>query len=91
MNKEMFKMNPEQLQAWLKTRNKASRIENKKGKGSYKRKDKYSRIAQLAKHLTDNQKSVGSSPTAATKGATKPSRQSFEYKWLSRSENSRKQ
>lgn len=47
MNKEMFKMNPDQLQAWLKIRNKASRIENKKGKGSYKRKDKYSRVAQL--------------------------------------------
>ena len=47
MNKEMFKMNPDQLQVWLQIRNKASRIENKKGKGSYKRKDKYSRVAQL--------------------------------------------
>ena len=46
MNKEMFKMTPEQLQAWLKIRNKASRIENKKGKGSYKRKNKYALVAQ---------------------------------------------
>ena len=41
MNREIFKMNPEQLQAWLKIRNKASRINNKKGKGSYKRKNKF--------------------------------------------------
>ena len=41
MNKEMFKMSPEQLQNWLQIRNKASRIENKKGKGSYRRKDKH--------------------------------------------------
>ena len=47
MNKEIFKMNPEQLQAWLQIRNKASRISNKKGKGSYQRKDKYSRVTQL--------------------------------------------
>ena len=47
MNKEMFKMNSEQLKAWLQIRNKSSRIENKKGKGSYRRKDKYSRVAQL--------------------------------------------
>ena len=47
MKKEMFKMNSEQLKAWLQIRNKSSRIENKKGKGSYRRKDKYSRVAQL--------------------------------------------
>ena len=46
MNKEIFKMSPEQLQAWLKIRNKASRIENKKGKGYYKRKNKYSSVVQ---------------------------------------------
>lgn len=44
--KEMFKMNPNELAAWLQIRNKASRIENRKGKGSYKRKDKYGRLAQ---------------------------------------------
>lgn len=38
-DKSIFKMTPDQLQQWLYLRNKASRIENKKGKGSYNRKD----------------------------------------------------
>ena len=63
MKKEMFKMNPEQLQAWLQIRNKASRIENKKGKGSYKRKNKYSSLAQQVVHAAVNRGVVGLSPT----------------------------
>lgn len=37
----MFKMSDEELQMWLYNRSRASVIENKKGKGSYKRKGKY--------------------------------------------------
>lgn len=36
-DKSIFKMTPEQLQIWLHYRNAASRKDNKKGKGSYKR------------------------------------------------------
>lgn len=41
INKSMFKMNNEELQLWLYNRKRGFVIENKKGKGSYKRKDKY--------------------------------------------------
>ena len=37
INRAMFKMTPEQLQEWMYLRKKSFRIENKKGKGSYKR------------------------------------------------------
>jgi stalled ribosome alternative rescue factor ArfA len=40
-DKSLTKMSPEELQHWLHFRNACSRIENKKGKGSYKRKPKY--------------------------------------------------
>lgn len=41
INKSMFKMNNEELQLWLYNRKRGFVIENKKGKGSYKRKGKY--------------------------------------------------
>ena len=41
MDKSMFKMTPEELQAWLYLRKKGYVIENKKGKGSYTRKAKH--------------------------------------------------
>lgn len=37
----MFKMTSEELQLWLYNRKRGFTIENKKGKGSYKRKGKY--------------------------------------------------
>ena len=40
-DKSNFKMTAEQLEQWLHFRKAGSRIENKKGKGSYKRKSKY--------------------------------------------------
>ena len=40
-DKSIFKMTPEELQIWLHFRRANSRIENKKGKGSYKRKEKH--------------------------------------------------
>ena len=40
-DKSMFKMSPEELQKWLHFRKANSRVENRKGKGSYKRKPKY--------------------------------------------------
>ena len=40
-NKGKFKMTPEELAVWLHFRNASSRVENRKGKGSYKRKPKY--------------------------------------------------
>lgn len=41
MDKKMFKMTNEELQQWLYLRSKTYAIPNKKGKGSYSRKDKY--------------------------------------------------
>ena len=41
INKAMFKMTDEELQLWLYNRKRGFVIENKKGKGSYKRKGKY--------------------------------------------------
>ena len=41
LDKSMFKMSPEELQTWLHFRNACSCVENRRGKGSYKRKSKY--------------------------------------------------
>ena len=41
LDKSMFKMTPEELQQWLHFRKAGSKIENRRGKGSYKRKPKY--------------------------------------------------
>lgn len=41
IDKSMFKMTPDELATWLHFRKAGSRIENRKGKGSYKRKPKY--------------------------------------------------
>jgi hypothetical protein len=41
VDKSMFKMTPEELQNWMRLRKAGYRIENQKGKGSYKRKSKY--------------------------------------------------
>ena len=40
-DKSIFKMKPEELELWLQFRNSSTCINNKKGKGSYKRKPKY--------------------------------------------------
>ncbi len=40
-NKQILKMTPEELELWLHFRKAGSRVENCKGKGSYKRKPKY--------------------------------------------------
>jgi stalled ribosome alternative rescue factor ArfA len=44
IDKSLFKMNPEELEKWMHYRKAGSRIENKKGKGSYKRKSKHNDI-----------------------------------------------
>lgn len=41
IDKSLFKMTPEELSHWLHFRKAGSKIENRKGKGSYKRKSKY--------------------------------------------------
>ena len=41
IDKSVFKMTSEQLQTWLHYRKACSSIENRKGKGSYKRKSIY--------------------------------------------------
>lgn len=41
VNKTMFKMSDEELQLWLYNRKRGFVIENKKGKGSYNRKNKH--------------------------------------------------
>jgi stalled ribosome alternative rescue factor ArfA len=46
LDKSLFKMTPEELQTWLHFRKAGSRIENRKGKGSYKRKSKHSNIGE---------------------------------------------
>ena len=38
---KIFKKNPEELQQYLMFKKRGSRVENRKGKGSFKRKDKY--------------------------------------------------
>ena len=40
-DKSLLKMTPEELEQWLHFRKAGSRIENRRGKGSYKRKPKY--------------------------------------------------
>ena len=41
IDKRMFKKTGEELQEFLKFKKRGSRVENRKGKGSYKRKKKY--------------------------------------------------
>ena len=41
LNKQIFKMTPEEVQEMLKFRGKASCIDPKKGKGSYRRREKH--------------------------------------------------
>ena len=41
IDKSMFKMSEAELQLWLYNRERGFVVENKKGKGSYKRKGKY--------------------------------------------------
>jgi hypothetical protein len=41
LDKSIFKMSAEELQLWLHSRKAGSRVENRRGKGSYKRKPKY--------------------------------------------------
>lgn len=41
LDKSLFKMTPEQLRLWLHYRKACSSVENRRGKGSYKRKPKY--------------------------------------------------
>lgn len=40
-DKRILKKNPEELEAYLQFQRRGSRVENKKGKGSYKRKSKH--------------------------------------------------
>ena len=41
LDKSIFKMSPEELQLWIHFRKAGSYVENRRGKGSYKRKPKY--------------------------------------------------
>ena len=41
LDKSMFKMSPEELALWMHFRKACSCVENRRGKGSYKRKPKY--------------------------------------------------
>lgn len=41
LDKSIFKMTSEELEQWLHFRKASSRVENRRGKGSYKRKPKY--------------------------------------------------
>lgn len=41
MDKRMFKKSGEELQQYLYFRKRGGKVKNKKGKGSYSRKDKY--------------------------------------------------
>lgn len=40
-DKRIFKKSPEELQEYFKFKRRGSRVESRKGKGSYKRKSKY--------------------------------------------------
>ena len=40
-DKSIFKMTPEELEKWMHFRKAHSCVENRKGKGSYKRKSKF--------------------------------------------------
>lgn len=46
VDKSMFKLPPEELEAYCQFQRRHSVIENKKGKGSYKRKPKHRDVAQ---------------------------------------------
>ena len=41
LDKSIFKMNSEELEHWLHFRKAGYKVENRRGKGSYKRKPKY--------------------------------------------------
>ena len=41
IDKSIFKMSPDELEQWLRLRKAGKAIDNRKGKGSYKRKPKY--------------------------------------------------
>ena len=41
IDKRIFKKSPEELEQYMMFQRRGSRVENKKGKGSYKRKSKY--------------------------------------------------
>lgn len=43
-DKRIFKKNPEELEQYMMFKRRGSKVENRKGKGSFKRKDKYSRL-----------------------------------------------
>ena len=44
MDKRIFKMKPEELQLFLHFKKRGFKIENKKGKGSYKRNPKHKEV-----------------------------------------------
>jgi stalled ribosome alternative rescue factor ArfA len=46
LDKRMFKKSPEELQQYMIFKRRGTKVENKKGKGSYKRKEKYSRKSE---------------------------------------------
>lgn len=41
LNKQLFKKDPEELQEYLQFKRRGSKVESKKGKGSYKRRAKH--------------------------------------------------
>jgi hypothetical protein len=41
LNKKMFKKSPEELQEYMMFKRRGSKVQSKKGKGSFKRKPKY--------------------------------------------------
>jgi hypothetical protein len=41
IDKRMFKKSPEELQEYFMFKRRGSRVESRKGKGSYRRKEKY--------------------------------------------------
>lgn len=41
IDKRIFKKSPEELEQYMMFQRRGSRVENKKGKGSYRRKSKY--------------------------------------------------
>ena len=41
VNKRIFKKSPEELEQYMQFKRRGSRVESKKGKGSYKRKPKH--------------------------------------------------
>lgn len=47
INKKQFKKSPEELQEYLKFKKRGFVVPNKKGKGSYQRKNKYGSVAEM--------------------------------------------